>query len=142
MISLKWNSISFHFINFYFILFPFFFLSCGDNLKNGNSKKSFRDIYAELKDKNSLYPRDKVEAACWHGRFLEACHNETEFFTFINEKIEKKDMPFVSSLRDGMLSFFNKNECSYVPESGVVKEVYQICLIPGFLFEQLTPIRP
>ena len=138
---LKWKS-SFHFIKKNFLLFFLFFLSCGDNLTDLKNQTSIQDIYNELKNKGSLYPTDKVEAAFWHGEFLQACHNDKDFGKFLKKNVSQKDTLFCSNLRNGVLAYFKKDACYYTPESENVKDVYQICLIPGFFIRTVDAYTP
>lgn len=143
MTSLKWRFRNFHFIG-KILPFILFFLSCGENLKDIDSNnKSIQEIYDDLTNKmQSVYPADPVKSTLMHSEFLNACYDEKKFDEFIKANVELQDKSHCDELKKYLISSFSKKNCFYYPPISNVKDVYQICLIPGFFIRTVDNYTP
>ena len=131
-----------HFIKKNFYISLFFFLSCGDN--DFTKQVIFKDIYIKFKNEKLFYPQDRVEAVSLHSQFLQSCQNDDKFLKFIDKKVKKEDREFCLDLRDYVKTVFDQKACCYTPSINehAVKNVYQICLVPGFFIRTVDNYTP
>lgn len=143
MTSLKWRFSNFHFIG-KILPFILFFLSCGENLKDIDSNnKSIQEIYDDLTNKmQSVYPADPVKSTLMHSEFLNACYDEKKFDEFIKANVELQDKSHCDELKKYLVGSFSQKKCCYHPPISNVKDVYQICLIPGFFIRTVDNYTP
>ena len=131
-----------HFIKKNFYISLFFFLSCGDN--DFTKQVLFKDIYIRFKNEKLFYPQDRAEAVSLHSQFLQSCQNDGEFWKFINEKVKKEDIEFCLDLQNYVKTVFDQKACCYTPSINghAVKNVYQICIVPGFFIRTIDTYTP